>query len=141
MQGVGCPGEVLMCKVLYTGKGEGRLLVYDHRSCILSGASSSHVQNLLFICIINETAGDWGERGGGGRGGGLSSNSQDSDFSHILGNDAKQGLVFNCPQGVRLTQLCVEIQSSWISLKFSRCLCLSWFHTALTLWMSKFFQR
>ncbi len=47
MQRVGCPGEVLMCKVLYAGKGEGRLLVYDHRSCILPGASSSHVPNLI----------------------------------------------------------------------------------------------
>jgi hypothetical protein len=97
MQRVGCPGEVLMCKVLYAGKGEGRLLVYDHRSCILPGASSSHVPNLLFICIIIETAGGWG---GGGMC--LSSNSQDSYFSHILGNDAEQGLVFHCPQGSTL---------------------------------------
>ena len=94
MQRVGCPGEVLMCKVLCAGKGEGRLLVYDHRSCILPGASSSHVPNLLFICIINETAGGWGEGG--------SSNSQDSYFSHILGNDAEQDLVFYCPRGSTL---------------------------------------
>jgi hypothetical protein len=37
--------------------------------CILPGASSSHVPNLLFICIINETAGGWGEGEGGGWGG------------------------------------------------------------------------
>jgi hypothetical protein len=46
------------------------------------------------LCIINETAGGWGEGG--------SSNSQDSYFSHILGNDAEQGLVFHCPQGSTL---------------------------------------
>ncbi len=101
MQRVGCPGEVLMCMVLYAGKGEGRLQVYDHRSCIQPGASSSHVPNLLFICIINETAGGW-EEGEGGMGVGLSSNSQDSYFSHILGNDAEQDLVFHSPQGSTL---------------------------------------
>jgi hypothetical protein len=83
MQRVGCPGEVLMCKVLYAGKGEGRLLVYDHRSCILPGASSSHVPNLLFICIINETAGGWGE-GEGGDGGGVSVQIHKTAIFHIF---------------------------------------------------------
>jgi hypothetical protein len=36
------------------------------------------------------------------RGGGLRSSSQDSCFSHILGNDAEQGLVLHCLQGCTL---------------------------------------
>jgi hypothetical protein len=84
MQRVGCPGEVLMCKVLYAGKGEGRLLVYDHMSCILPGASSSHVPNLLFICIINETAGGWGEGEGRGGMGGVSVQIHKTAIFHIF---------------------------------------------------------
>ena len=38
-----CPRDVLMCMMLNAGWEEGGLLVYDHRSCILPGASSSHV--------------------------------------------------------------------------------------------------
>jgi hypothetical protein len=40
-----------MCMVLNAGWEEGGLLVYYHRSCILPGASSRHVPDLLFICI------------------------------------------------------------------------------------------
>jgi hypothetical protein len=34
-----CPRDVLMCMMLSAGWEEGGLLIYDHRSCILSGAS------------------------------------------------------------------------------------------------------
>jgi hypothetical protein len=54
----------------------------------VQGASSSHVPNLLFICILNETAGGWGEggRGGGreGSGGGVSVQIHKTAIFHIF---------------------------------------------------------
>ena len=43
-----------MCMVLNAGWEEGGLLVYDHRSCILPGASSSHVPDYTIVLCLHE---------------------------------------------------------------------------------------
>jgi hypothetical protein len=56
MRGVVCPTDVLMCMVLDAGWEKGGMMVYDHRSCILPGASSSHVKYVLnyLFCVLND---------------------------------------------------------------------------------------
>ncbi len=58
--------------------------------------SQIYYSSVLLMRLLG--VGGRGRGRGGWGGGGLSSNSQDSYFSHILGNDAEQDLVFHSPQ-------------------------------------------
>jgi hypothetical protein len=59
-----CSRELLLCKVIYAGWGEGWLLVYDHRSCILlliiiycflRNGESHKFQNASCLFVIYQT--------------------------------------------------------------------------------------